>query len=62
MNRLLAHALFLAPALAAGVAAAHPGHGTPHLLNEGDAVLGWWMFATFATVAAVAWWLGKSRP
>jgi len=61
MARLVARVLSLAPVLLAGVASAHPGHGTPHLLNEGDAALGWWVFAAAAAASGVVWLLGNRR-
>jgi len=61
MPRILTHALALAPALLAGVAAAHPGHGTPHVLHEGDVALGWWIFGALAAGAVATWLAGKRR-
>jgi len=61
MTRLVTRALVLAPALLPAVAHGHPGHGTPHLLHEGDAALGWWIFAAVAVTACAAWWIGRRR-
>jgi hypothetical protein len=61
MTRLVTHALALAPTLVAGAAAAHPGHGTPHVLHEGDAALGWWIFAAVAVGALATWIAAKHR-
>ena len=52
MTRFITRTLTVSALLVAGSALAHPGHGTPHLLHEADAMLGWWLFA--AVCAAVA--------
>jgi len=61
MARLALRALALAPVLVAGAALAHPGHSNPHLLNEGDAILGWWLAGVLGVAAAFVVVLGKSR-
>jgi len=61
MPRLVLRALSLALLLLPGAASAHPGHAMPHLLNEGDAALGWWVFAAVAAASTVAWLLGNHR-
>jgi hypothetical protein len=62
MTRLISCALVLAPALVSSIASAHPGHGTPHLLHEGDAALGWWVFVGVAAAAGLSYALAKWRP
>jgi hypothetical protein len=43
------------------MAAAHPGHGTPHLLHEGDAIAGWWVVGLLAAAAIAVRLFGKGR-
>ena len=61
MARLATRALALASILVAGVAAAHPGHGTPHLLHEADAILGWWVVGVLGTALAFGLLLARRR-
>jgi len=64
MTRFIARALTLAPVLVAALAetaAAHPGHGTPHLLHEGDAIVSWWIVGALAATAVAVRLLGKDR-
>jgi hypothetical protein len=69
MTKLVARALRPAPVLVAALAAllvaggasAHPGHGTPHLLHEGDAIVGWWIVGALAAAAVAARLLGRGR-
>jgi hypothetical protein len=60
MNRVVPFVLALAPALVAAAAAAHPGHGAPHVVHESDLAVGWIVLGTVA-VAAGVWALGKLR-
>ena len=61
MTRFFTSALVAAPTLFAGVASAHPGHGTPHVLHDVDFALGWWVFAVAAAGVGLALRLGKRR-
>ena len=64
MIRFIARALTLAPVLVAAlaeIAAAHPGHGTPHLLHEGDAIVSWWIVGVLGAAAALVLVFGKDR-
>jgi hypothetical protein len=63
-SALHAVAIALVAALAVvvtGDAAAHPGHGTPHLLHEADAIASWWVVGAACAVAAGVLFLRKDR-
>lgn len=60
MNRIVSPAVALVALGIAGSAGAHPGHATPHLLHEADALLGLWWLAG-ACAAAVGYALAKRR-
>lgn len=61
MRRILSLALALSPVVVAGVAAAHPGHGEPHVVHDGDLAVGWILLGSVAVAAAAVWIRGKRR-
>jgi len=65
MSRLATRARALActgaVAFAASPAFAHPGHGAPHVLHEGDGALVIWGLVVVAATAVAVRWLGKTR-
>ncbi len=61
MIRALSLSFVAAVVTVAGTAAAHPGHATPHLLHEADAILGWWVVGVTGVVAAAAALLARRR-
>jgi len=54
--------LAIASALVVGDAAAHPGHATPHLLHETDAIGTWWIVGAVLSVGGGILAIRKSRP
>ena len=54
MNRFFSRTIAAGVLLAAGTAAAHPGHGTPHLLHGSDFGVGWAIGIAVAVAVGVA--------